>query len=225
MIEYAELLKSAAGQIDELSERISNLCSAERRRLGYEDLQPRNLIPFRAAHSLGTVFPSTRRIKGVAIDAAEANFRIVSPMINVVLEIGWEDNSENRALTLACRLLGLPWLYVRKALADARIYDAKSAAEVWAPQMKETDARCVGKIYVAKADDHPTIIKIGFSTQVPIRVRQLSKQVGSNVRLLNSFPATQIHEYALHQCLGRRRIASEWYPHDVVPSWLAGGEA
>lgn len=200
--------------IADLSANIEALCQTELRRLPlFREGPPRDPTRYADTHQIGTIFGSSPRHGGIATEDAEEILRIVSPMAEVIFEIGFDENSENKAL---------PWLFVKKALTDTRVCGAERTAKVWAPQMKLADARCIGDLYVAKADAHPTIIKIGFSTQVPVRLRQLTRQVGSPVRLIKNFPATQIHEYALHQCLGRRRIASEWYPHDIVPAWLTG---
>ncbi|WP_421696891.1 GIY-YIG nuclease family protein [Ancylobacter sp.] len=125
-----------------------------------------------------------------------------------------------RTMTLLCRLWGLCNTSARHALGDA-ITDPSAAAEAWQVYLSRPDQRIVGVVYVAERRDDPSIIKVGFSTNVHRRMRELSSGQHATMRLLASYRATMLHEWAVHRSLPySREMKSEWYRRKDIPLWL-----
>lgn len=178
-------------------------------------------VPLRPA---GPRFPEYKTIKpgvGRPIPDAAMWFRTVAPLA-AVSGYGDDELEERKTLMWACRLLGLSWGDVHKAINDCRAFGDATAALAWARFMRPLDERYVGFIYSARAVGEPSVIKIGFSTRPEKRMKELSRIYGVEIRLVRTLPGTILHEWALHQNTPFS-VASEWYRTSAVPSWLAGG--
>lgn len=219
---FTELLAQVRKNAINVTRQINVIASAEFERLEAAGYPPR--VPFdysrKPDRKVGPGHAPYSWIPGVSPEEAAENLRLIVPTLDVAIAIGWDERREARSIALAGRVSGLLGHDVRRAAADIRACGYIVAGQAWAPHMRPADERCIGYVYSARADEHPTIVKIGFSTRVDERVKELSRQIGSPVRLITCFPATQLHEHAIHQCLGRRRIGSEWYPRSIVPDWL-----
>ena len=158
-------------------------------------------------------------------DVEDARFwlRIVAP-VAFAAGYGDDDQDERKTLMWSCRLLGLPWGEITKAINDCRRFGFDAAAAVWAERMRPVDGRYVGHVYTAQADGYPEVVKVGFSTQPEKRVKALSRLHGVKIGLVSYTPGTILHEWALHQLL-RHSVAPEWYRAHAVPAWLLGREA
>lgn len=132
-------------------------------------------------------------------------------------EFDWE---ERRAMTLACRLLGLRWSEIEKALSDARWAPEGEIGVAWSAYCGVPDERLLGEVYVASTKDGEAV-KIGFSRDAESRVRQLSRKLAIPLVLAHREPATMLHEWALHRLVKRDPdLDPEWYPEGNIPSWL-----
>ena len=120
------------------------------------------------------------------------------------------DYTDRRGLTIACRLTGLRWDHIQKAVGDVCNFGAKTAANAWFEYMKPKDFRVCGFLYVARL--RAGGIKIGFSTNPFSRINKMK----GGASLISIFPATMLHEWALHQILRRYSIASEVYPESIL---------
>lgn len=171
----------------------------------------------------GPRFPEHRTIRpgvGRTIPEAALWFRTVAPLA-VAAEYGDDEPEERKTLMWACRLLGLSWGDVHKAINDCRTFGDATAALAWARFMSPLDERYVGFIYSAQATGERGVTKIGFSTRPEKRMKELSRIYGVEIRLVRTLPGTILHEWTLHQNTPSS-VASEWYRTDAVPSWLAG---
>lgn len=133
---------------------------------------------------------------------------------------GFDDHEGRRSFMLACRILGLPWAHVEKAIADVANFGVSEAAEAWALYLGPTDQKIVGKVYVACSSTRPDIFKIGFSQNPVKRAKSLSRIHGVPIDIIHDEASTMLHEWAIHQLLHRASVAPEWYRADAVPSWL-----
>lgn len=129
------------------------------------------------------------------------------------------DSFLRKGFTAACRLTGIGWTYISKAIYDVRFFGAEAAGNAWALYMRPADERCIGEIYVAHAVGQPDVVKVGFSTQIEKRLATLTRQEGRKVVLDNLVPGTLLHEWALHAQIPGA-VKSEWYPRENIPSWL-----
>lgn len=223
MTDHAALRQQIQENARWVGERINSLCMVEFDRLKAAGHPP--FSPFDYAkepeRKLGPWWGRSKYWKaGISQADAHANFCLLYPTMDIAIALGWEERSEAKALALAGRVSGLYGHDVRHATSDIRASGRALAAQAWAPHMRASDPKCFGYVYSARADEHPSIVKVGFSTRVDERLKELARQVCSPVRLITCFPSTQLHEYTIHQCLGRRRIGSEWYPRSIVPDWL-----
>lgn len=222
MTNQEQILDRVRNGASHVTKQINALASAEFERLEAAGHPPKVQYDY-TPNPKREIGPRHKPISGnvgIPWQDAAANFQLMMPTLDVANVIGWDERREARSIALAGRVSGLWGFRVRQAAGDIRACGFAKAAQAWAPYMRPTDERCIGYVYTARADEHPTIVKIGFSTRVDERIKELSRQIGSTVRLITSFPATQLHEHAIHQCLGRRRIGSEWYPRSIVPEWL-----
>lgn len=129
----------------------------------------------------------------------------------------WEGR---RTYSLACRLTGLAWGRIFKALNDTRIYGALAAGAAWCRDMRPIDRRVVGFMYSAFGEAEPDLIKVGFTTKPEQRAKGLRREAGSRVTMIHTIPATMLDEWAFH-CLGRSvAVKSEWYRRADLPSWI-----
>lgn len=162
--------------------------------------------------------------KGAGRDLHDATcwLRIVAP-VAFAAGYGDDDQDERRTLMWACRLLGLPWGEVTKAINDCRRFGFEVSADAWAARMRPVDDRYVGFVYAAQAAGYPEVIKVGFSTQPEKRMKALSRRYGVKINLISCVPGTILHEWALHRLLPYS-VASEWYRARAVPVWLLGKE-
>lgn len=129
----------------------------------------------------------------------------------------WAD--ERKGYTIGCRLTGLSWMDIHRAIKDTSALSPDEAGALWAPHMAAPDCRVVGFVYSAYSGQHPETIKIGFSRSPDRRMQQLSRQHGTGISLGACFEGTMLHEWALHQII-RKQVAPEWYRLSDVPSWL-----
>lgn len=174
-------------------------------------------------HPAGPRFPEHRTIRpgvGRTVPEAALWLRTVAPLA-VAAEYGDDDPGERKTLMWACRLLGLSWGDVHKAINDCRRFGDAAAALAWARFMRPLDERYVGFIYSARAAKEPGVTKIGFSTRPEKRMKELSRIYGLEIRLVCALPGTILHEWALHQNTPFS-VAPEWYRTSAVPFWLAG---
>lgn len=156
--------------------------------------------------------------QGVSIEEALRWLKICAP---AAYSAGYGDDEpeERKTLMWACRLLGLGWGDVHKAIGDCRSFGFEKAAEAWARWMKPVDDRYVGFVYTAYAKSDRQVVKVGFSLNPEKRMKALSRECGEEVVLLSATPATILHEWALHQLI-RFQVKSEWYRAEHVPGWL-----
>ena len=137
----------------------------------------------------------------------------------------FDDQEGRRSFMLACRILGLPWAHIEKAIADVGNFGIAEAARAWALYLGPTDQRIVGKVYVAATSARPGVIKIGFSKNPTARAKSLSRQHGTPIDIIHDEAGTMLHEWAIHQLLHRVSIAPEWYRANGLPRWLFPVEA
>ncbi|CAH1678137.1 hypothetical protein CHELA41_24493 [Hyphomicrobiales bacterium] len=130
----------------------------------------------------------------------------------------WED--DRRGKTIGCKLLGLPWAFVDKARTDAVDYGAAGAAIYWAPYMRGPDDRYIGHMYLAEVRGDAEKVKVGFSRKPQKRMKTLSRQLGNDVRMIWSIPATMLHEWAFHQIVPPYDLPNEWYYRRILPDWF-----
>lgn len=160
--------------------------------------------------------------RGAGCDVAEARhwLQIVAP---VAFAAGYGDDEpeERKTLMWSCRLLGLSWGEVHKAISDCRAFGYEVSADVWAARMRPVDGRYVGYVYSAMAEGYPQVAKVGFSTQPEKRMKALSRNHGVRINLVHAMPGTILHEWALHQLIPFS-VAPEWYRTHAVPAWLLG---
>jgi T5orf172 domain len=80
---------------------------------------------------------------------------------------------------------------------------------------------CGGVIYAAREDGTP-LIKIGYSTDLPRRLKELPREYHAAVTLLAAVPVVCCGlrvERWIHQALAGARLESEWfYCHMDVPT-------
>jgi hypothetical protein len=157
---------------------------------------------------------------GRAVRDAADWLRIVAPLAHVC-DYGDYQPEKRKTLMWSCRLLGLTWGDVHKAINDCRTYGDAASALAWARFMRPLDERYVGFIYSARAVSEPSVTKIGFSTRPERRMKELSRLYGVEIRLVRALPGTILHEWALHRNTPFS-VASEWYRTHAVPAWLAG---
>jgi hypothetical protein len=134
------------------------------------------------------------------------------------------DHETRRGYTIACKLLGLGWDNTQRAIGAARTSGVEAAAAVWAPYMSTPDHRYVALVYVARYEVDRGIWKVGFTTDLPKRLKSLSRHNGGKIIAVSAVPGTMLDEWALHMDLGRC-IKPEWYPAEAIPSWLLGPTA
>lgn len=156
--------------------------------------------------------------KGVPLDVAAYWLDICAPLAFPASD---DDHESRRGWVIACRLTGLGWGWIECALADTRHSGSARASAAWAAFMKEPDERYIGALYAAHVVGRPGVVKVGFSTNVPKRMKALSRREGAEVVAIHHHPATMLHEWAMHMQL-RFPIKSEWYPREQIPSWLLG---
>jgi hypothetical protein len=126
----------------------------------------------------------------------------------------WEGR---RTHSIACRLLGIGWTYIFKAIQDTRDFGADVAGAAWCKDMRPADQRVVGSIYLAAAEADPDLIKVGFSTNPQKRAKSLSREAGSHCSLIATFRATMLDEWAIHCALIRKAVFTEWYRRADLP--------
>lgn len=137
------------------------------------------------------------------------------------------DHQTRRGYTISCRLLGLGWDGVQRAIGATRTSGVVPAAGVWASYLSPPDSRFIGHVYVARHEYDRGERKVGFSTNLAKRMKSLSRSEGEPVVLVNAMPGTMLIEWALHCELGFtiRPDKSEWYAAGSLPVWLVGGAA
>jgi hypothetical protein len=133
---------------------------------------------------------------------------------------GIDDHEGRRSFMLACRLLGLSWSHVEKAIADVVNFGVADAADAWARYLGPSDKKIVGKVYVAVAGARPGIVKIGFSKNPTARAKSLTRQHSTPIDIIHDENGTMLHEWAIHQLLHRASVSPEWYRAAEIPSWL-----
>lgn len=183
----------------------------------------RPLRPARARHvpyyDCGARLPS--KVAGNGVSTGEAEFWL-DLCARLCRDADDFDHETRRGWTIACRLLGLSWHHRERALSDVYNYSAAEAAPHWAHHLSAPDERYIGFVYSAYAVGAPDVVKIGFSRHPDRRMKQLSRLEGREVRLIDIWPGTMLHEFSLHQH-GRRRVKAEWYPRETLPGWLLEG--
>jgi len=85
-----------------------------------------------------------------------------------------QDAFLRKGWTNVCRLTGLSWGLVTAAVNDVRYFGAAAAGAAWSLYMRHPDERCVGEIYVAHVVGQPSIVKVGFTTQIDKRMTALT---------------------------------------------------
>lgn len=77
----------------------------------------------------------------------------------------------------------------------------------------------LGTIYILETEDK-TLIKIGYSTRLTMRLEQhrrlVESQMACSVRLIGFFPGTLQLEAAIHRMFAEHRIHTEWYDRTAV---------
>lgn len=69
----------------------------------------------------------------------------------------------------------------------------------------------VGLVYFAKSGSAPEVVKIGFSTNLERRMRDLKAETGEDHELEAWFVGTQLDEAIAHLTLSRRRMRGDWF--------------
>lgn len=177
-----------------------------------------------ADRTVGARMPGPNRPRSVALDAG-IGVKAAREVLDICGRLTWagkasEDFSDDRmGFTIACRLTGLSWQDIQKAMGDVRHYGPERSALAWAAYMAEPDSRIIGHVYSAHSPEISGLVKVGFSRNPEKRMRSLTRQHQCQVILGRVFAGTMLHEWALHQILFRTPIP-EWHPVDDIPHWL-----
>lgn len=210
----------AVGHLRAFVERIERL-EADRAKLRpfFNEIQAVRSRPVRPVSSHWRPGPCRKGTgRDVSIDDAATWLEVCSRLCRAGgADDSWPD--DRKGYTISCRLTGLGWNDVQKAIGDTSVLGPVEAAAHWAGNMKPADRRVVGYVYSAHTQQHPNVIKIGFSCTPEKRMRALSRQYGVPIQLGRCIAGTMLHEWAIHQIL-RKQVAPEWYAADNVPDWL-----
>lgn len=179
---------------------------------------PTDSLPQRPDWKMGPSF-RLKEGSGVNIESAAAMLDVCWRLCRVGRADDNEWREDRRGFTVACKLTGLGWNEVQKAIADCCGHRSSDAAVFWARYMSQPDARYVGAVYSAYSPTHPSVVKIGFSTRPMKRMKSLARQYGTEIVLGECVNGTMLHEWALHQII-RKQVAPEWYRTTDIPSWL-----
>lgn len=210
------------------AERIERLHEEKRKALPFADELERLLLergPVVASRPAGPLFgkPNPDNAKAepsTLVWRAHGLLGEVAKLVRAANMLCAEAYEGRRSFMLACRILGLPWSHIEKAVSDVRLHGLDVASRAWATYLGPTDQRIVGKVYVAATASRPDIIKIGFSKNPEKRAKSLSRQHGVAIDVIHDEGGTMLHEWAIHQLLFRSSVAPEWYSASKVPAWL-----
>lgn len=217
--------------MSDLRARIKKLHDEKRKQLRFAEQLEKLLAARRAAArpiTYGSPGPRFAKVNpyseqaqfSVATSRAYSLLEEVATLVRAANIQGCDDAEGRRSYMLACRILGLSWVSIHKAVADVSNYGVTDAAKAWARYLGPTDKRIVGQVYVAVCDGRPDIIKIGFSQNPAKRAKALTRQQGSIVEIIHEEGGTMLHEWAIHQFLFLSSVAPEWYRASEVPAWL-----
>lgn len=77
----------------------------------------------------------------------------------------------------------------------------------------------IGSVYILESEDK-TLLKIGYSTRLFMRLKQLAKHVfaefHAGVRIIGFFPGTRAVESELHRRFAEYRVHGDWYKREPV---------
>ena len=145
-------------------------------------------------------------------DALEL-FNSIAPLCTFGGADAYGDHNDRKGLSIACRLAGVPYSHIEKIIGDIRSYGQDAAARAWHEYLGQRDNRICGFLYIARL--RLGGIKIGFSKNPNTRVKSFK----GGTDIIAAYPATMLHEWAIHQILRRYRIASEIYPESIIETF------
>lgn len=83
------------------------------------------------------------------------------------------------------------------------------AAKARRRRLERADDRAEGVVYFVGAKTGP--IKIGFTTNLPARLRRLQMASPQKLRVLAAFPGSRQDELLEHQLRAQERLHGEWF--------------
>ena len=92
----------------------------------------------------------------------------------------------------------------------------------------ECPENAVGEVYTVQNPEFPGVIKLGFSTNLERRVKQLEAEHKVSLEIVSRQVGTYLDEFICHRSIGARWLAREWFgseenPEFCPPFLLAAG--
>jgi hypothetical protein len=72
-------------------------------------------------------------------------------------------------------------------------------------------ASAVGEVYTVQHPDYPGVIKLGFSSQLEQRLKQLRAQYKVPLEIVSRFVGTYLDEFLAHREIAARWLQQEWF--------------
>ncbi len=175
-----------------------------------------------------------RQVQALTERLTPTNARIdyVTDLLKPMLAVG--EPEDRNAFYAASRLLGCTPAFARTIVgAVAR----RGSAEAWrcwralppalpAFEVPELPANVVGLIYFAKPASAPDVVKIGISSNLDRRLRDLEVETGEPHVLDRWFVGTTVDEAVAQFALSGQRISGKWFLSTVgsqIPGFIPMG--
>ncbi len=83
----------------------------------------------------------------------------------------------------------------------------------------ECPEKAVGEVYTVQNPDFPGVIKLGFSSNVERRIKQLEAEHKVPLEIVTRQVGTYLDEYLCHRSIGARWLAKEWFGSEENPEF------
>ncbi|MFG1461770.1 GIY-YIG nuclease family protein [Xanthobacter sp. DSM 24535] len=168
------------------------------------------------------------------ITPTDARIDYVTDLLKPMLAIGEPD--DRNAFYAAGRLLGCAPACARRIVRMVARRGSAAAEQVWRATgpgvmppliVPDLPPNSVGFVYFAKPATSPNVVKIGFSTNLARRVKDLHAETGEEHRIDAWFVGTPIDEAIAQFAHSKKRITGDWFFVDAegqIPGFLPVGE-